>query len=270
MKLILSLLIILSSIYSISLGQVQNKLPVIESYLLLTDGVTVDTLYFGIDSAASDTLDYDFGEANLPPLPPQGAFDVRFVLPYENFSGEKSSWRDYRKGNSPYTGQVEHRIKFQRGFGDSMTVIYSLPQQINCTLQDLFGGVIFSTQLIGSGQYTIPNPDALQQAKLLVNYTNATVVENEKINLNDFNLSQNYPNPFNPSTTIKYTLSESQFVSLKVYDVLGKEVATLVNEEVIAGSYNVSFNANGLSSGIYFYSLIAGNITQTKSMILQK
>ncbi|MFZ1280312.1 MAG: T9SS type A sorting domain-containing protein [Ignavibacteriaceae bacterium] len=268
MKLILSLLLIFSSIYSLSFGQ--NQQPVIESYLILTDGVTVDTLYFGIDPAASDTLDYDLGEANLPPLPPQGAFDVRFVLPLNNFSGEKSSWRDYRNGNSPYTGQVEHRVKFQRGSGDSMTVIYSLPQEVNCTLQDLFGGVIFTTQFIGSGQFTIPNPDALQQAKLLVNYTNATDVEEDNLVADNFSLSQNYPNPFNPATSIQYSIAKNEFVSLKVYDVLGREVTTLINEEVSAGNYNVSFNASGLTSGIYFYTLSAGKISQTKSMILLK
>jgi photosystem II stability/assembly factor-like uncharacterized protein len=93
----------------------------------------------------------------------------------------------------------------------------------------------------------------------------------------NFILEQNYPNPFNPSTTIKYqipaSLNPSQggtLVTLKVYDVLGDEVATLVNEEKPAGSYEVSFNAAKLSSGIYFYSLQAGSYTQTKKLILMK
>ncbi len=85
-----------------------------------------------------------------------------------------------------------------------------------------------------------------------------------------FSLEQNYPNPFNPSTTIKYSIPTSEFVSLKVYDVLGNEVATLVNEEKPAGSYEVNFNAAKLSSGIYFYTLHAGSHTQTKKLILLK
>ena len=91
----------------------------------------------------------------------------------------------------------------------------------------------------------------------------------------DFSLEQNYPNPFNPSTKIKYTVpsvgtSLMKFVQLKVYDVLGNEVATLVNEEKTAGSYEVKFKAAGLSSGIYFYKLQAGNLVETKKMILMK
>jgi hypothetical protein len=91
-----------------------------------------------------------------------------------------------------------------------------------------------------------------------------------------FTLEQNYPNPFNPSTTIKYSIPTSEFVTLKVFDVLGNEVATLVNEEKPAGSYEVEFSAVvtsrdlSLSSGIYFYTLQAGSFVQTKKLILIK
>ncbi|MBK7629244.1 MAG: T9SS type A sorting domain-containing protein [Ignavibacteriales bacterium] len=83
-----------------------------------------------------------------------------------------------------------------------------------------------------------------------------------------FELAQNYPNPFNPSTSIQYAISNRQFVSLKVYDVIGNEVATLVNEEKPAGSYELHFDANGLSSGVYFYTINAGSFIETKKMIL--
>jgi len=85
---------------------------------------------------------------------------------------------------------------------------------------------------------------------------------------NEFDLSQNYPNPFNPSTKISWQSSVSSWQTLKVYDVLGKEVATLVDEYRIAGSYEINFNANSLSSGIYFYKLTAGSFVETKKMIL--
>jgi hypothetical protein len=85
-----------------------------------------------------------------------------------------------------------------------------------------------------------------------------------------FALEQNYPNPFNPSTSIQYRVSSNSQVSLKVYDVLGNEVATLVNEEKPAGSYEVKFDASGLTSGIYFYKLQAGSMVETKKMILMK
>ncbi len=70
-----------------------------------------------------------------------------------------------------------------------------------------------------------------------------------------FSLSQNYPNPFNPTTIIKFTISDLRFTILKIYDVLGNEVATLVNEEKVAGIYEVEFDATGIPSGIYFYRL---------------
>ena len=103
-------------------------------------------------------------------------------------------------------------------------------------------------------------------------FCNGTVaVEIDSSNLPDkFDISQNYPNPFNPSTTIKFQVPSSGIVSLKVYDVLGKEVATLVNEEKPAGSYEINFNASQLSSGIYFYKIQAGSFIQTKKMILLK
>ena len=83
-------------------------------------------------------------------------------------------------------------------------------------------------------------------------------------------LYQNFPNPFNSSTTIRYELPEEGFVSLKVYDVLGNEVASLINEERQAGYYSIEFNASDLSSGIYFYRLNTGNFSSTKKLLLLK
>jgi hypothetical protein len=85
-----------------------------------------------------------------------------------------------------------------------------------------------------------------------------------------FELAQNYPNPFNPTTLISYQLPVASDVSLKVYDVLGREVMTLVNGKQEAGSYNLNFNASNLSSGVYFYRLQAGNFVSTKKMMLVK
>ena len=87
---------------------------------------------------------------------------------------------------------------------------------------------------------------------------------------NEFALMQNYPNPFNPSTKIRYSLPEVSFASITIYDMLGNEVATLINDEQAAGSYEVDFNATGLSSGMYFYKLQAGSFIETKKMLLLK
>ncbi len=86
-----------------------------------------------------------------------------------------------------------------------------------------------------------------------------------------YELNQNVPNPFNPSTTISYSLKANSNVSIKIYNILGREVSTLVNERQNAGSYSISFNGSNLSSGVYFYSLIAdGNFVGTKRMLLLK
>jgi hypothetical protein len=98
--------------------------------------------------------------------------------------------------------------------------------------------------------------------------------------LDDFALYQNYPNPFNPTTRIEYRIASQEFVSLKVYDVLGNEIAALVNEENPAGIYEIEFSAEGVSAsggdtynlagGIYFYRLKVGAYIETKKMVLLK
>ncbi len=101
-------------------------------------------------------------------------------------------------------------------------------------------------------------------------WTDWTSVEENDQPVKSFKLFQNYPNPFNPATKIRYELPERSFITIRVYDVLGKEIATLVNEEKLSGSYEVEFNRNGLASGIYYYRITAGNFSQTKKMILLK
>ncbi len=99
--------------------------------------------------------------------------------------------------------------------------------------------------------------------------TDVQIEHNPQI-LESFSLEQNYPNPFNPKTTIKYQIPELSFVTLKVYDVLGREIVNLVNEEKPIGNYEVEFNATSLPSGIYFYRLQAGSFVESKKMILIK
>jgi hypothetical protein len=99
----------------------------------------------------------------------------------------------------------------------------------------------------------------------------ATNVEPISIDMpSTYLLQQNYPNPFNPSTTILFSIPTSEFVTLKVYDLLGREIATLVNENLSAGSYSYKFDASNLTSGVYFYKLQAGKYSETKKMLLSK
>ncbi len=98
----------------------------------------------------------------------------------------------------------------------------------------------------------------------------ATGVEQLSESPKDFKLYQNYPNPFNPSTRIKFDLPSSGYTSLKIYDMLGRETAELVNEELSAGSYEFSWNAHSLSSGIYFYELKTNDYSLRRKMMLIK
>ncbi len=130
------------------------------------------------------------------------------------------------------------------------------------------------------GIYKKPNTDTLYTATSFSIYEvtsssiteilNIVSVDNEITFPAEYILLQNYPNPFNPATTIRYQLPERSFVSIKVFDILGREVATLVNEEKPVGSYEVQFKGNSLTSGIYFYQLKAGDYSETKKMIFLK
>jgi len=118
------------------------------------------------------------------------------------------------------------------------------------------------------------NGRALAQTAVTLDANNVsspvvTVVENG-FAPQEFALFQNYPNPFNPSTRISYTIPKRDNLSIKIFNLLGSEVAELINGEIEAGSYDIDFNASSLSSGVYFYRLQAGNFVETKKMILIK
>ena len=107
--------------------------------------------------------------------------------------------------------------------------------------------------------------------KVVVVYTTPTSVQSiDSPNPDIFYLFQNYPQPFNPATTIKYQIPEFSFVTVKVFDLLGNEIVTLVNEKKLKGIYEVSFSADGLASGVYIYKLTAGNFTTSKKLIILK
>jgi parallel beta-helix repeat protein len=115
----------------------------------------------------------------------------------------------------------------------------------------------------------IPRPQGSAYDIGCYEFTGTTEVVQENIP-KSFKLFQNYPNPFNPTTKIEFQLSNSGFVSLKVYNVLGNEIKTLINEEMSVGKYDVEFNGESLSSGIYFYKITVGNFVDVKKMTLLK
>jgi hypothetical protein len=134
----------------------------------------------------------------------------------------------------------------------------------------------FNYKVVAIDKGLIPESSSAPDTGYFVCIWDSTTSLNENTHtLSRFILSQNYPNPFNPSTSIQYAIASRQFVTLKVYDVLGKEIATLVNEEKPAGNYEVDFNVvqeffSATASGVYFYQFKAGEYIETKKMILMK
>lgn len=243
------------------------------------------TLYFGLDQSATSGIDIHLGESDLPPYPPTGAFDARWLLPENNFIGTLSSWLDYRNvANFPFSGTIEHRFRFQSAMGaTTMFVSWDFPPDVTALIQDLSNGTNINVPISGSGTYQMNDFQSFNRLKLFVTYNNVVSVGDNYDELADtYKLEQNYPNPFNPTTKIKFAVppvetlrnassktdATSLQIILKVYDVLGNEIATLVNEYREAGRYEVEFEAESLSSGIYFYTLQAGSYIITKKMIL--
>jgi len=105
---------------------------------------------------------------------------------------------------------------------------------------------------------------------VLINLTLTDIPENDQNNPIEYSLEQNYPNPFNPATTISYSIPVPGLVQVKVFNIIGKEITTLVNEQKQPGEYNVEFNADELPSGVYLYRLQAGDFVKTEKMILLK
>ena len=127
-----------------------------------------------------------------------------------------------------------------------------------------FSGTLLATLIVSSNN---PSPDTVRisggDPAVLVEHVSSEIPK-------AFELLQNYPNPFNPSTKIGFKLQASGFTSLRIFDLLGREVATLVNEELRPGSYEAPWDASGFPSGIYFYTLTSGEFTETKKLVLVK
>ncbi len=129
-----------------------------------------------------------------------------------------------------------------------------------------------NTNEINETIYIVSKTDTQMVAKeiTLIGNPGTTAINNKSNKILSYKLYQNFPNPFNPSTTISYEIPKEGFVSLKIYDVLGRLVKTLVNKIVNSGDYNINFDASDIASGIYFYRLQAGDFVQSKKMILLK
>jgi hypothetical protein len=165
------------------------------------------------------------------------------------------------------------------GGARARNIFWQVAGQVTLGTTSQFEGIILSQTAINlqtgasvNGRLFAQTDVTLQQ-NAVTNPSGATAVGNESVPT-EFSLSQNYPNPFNPSTKIQYSLEKPGMVSLKIYDLLGSEVATLVDARQEVGSYTVPFNTNEgiltLASGVYFYRLEAGSFVSMKKLVLMK
>jgi photosystem II stability/assembly factor-like uncharacterized protein len=191
-------------------------------------------------------------------------------------------------GNTIYINVIDPNGGDTLLVGSSFTILWDSQNtsdvQIDYSIDDGLNWInlIDSIPSLGIYNWVVPNT-ITNQGKIKISdlndpgifdisdeafYIDYPVSVDDRDELFDYTLSQNYPNPFNPSTVISYQLPVVGFVTLKVYDLLGREVATLVNEEKLAGEYEIEFNDANLPSGIYFYQLKTGQFSETRKMIL--
>jgi hypothetical protein len=187
------------------------------------------------------------------------------ILPEESMFDEVY-WIVEKYGEGSYQGELT--FTFAEGILSTNQVfkLYTRPPR-----SDSGWSLISEASVISDTTLTFY--DITEPGQFVITVDTATSVSSEySTGPYEFSLMQNYPNPFNPTTSIQYALSSRQYVSLKVYDILGNEVTTLVNEYKPAGRYNVEFTIENeqLSSGVYFYKLTAGSYTAVKKMVLMK
>ena len=187
----------------------------------------------------------------LPPLPPAGGFDSRFQTDRDLvlFSATEHSGAK--------------RVLVQ-STGSPLTLSWHLRSEegVRYTLSTVNTANLFSSVAGDSGTITLPDSDL---RSLLLSFTSASVPVGLPA---QFSLSQNMPNPFNPSTRIRLSLPRPVYVSLKVFDLLGREVATLVNAMRPAGVYEEEWNASNIPTGVYLYRLVAGDFSDVKKMLI--
>ena len=155
-------------------------------------------------------------------------------------------------------------------FSQQSSLLYRISTDLFGSERKTLGSALNESRNSFTNYYTFRMLNLWGDPSILPKYDMAAEVKTEEIFPKDFMLYQNYPNPFNPFTTIQYSIPNTSNVTLKVYDILGNEIAILVNEEKPTGFYELTWNAENLPSGIYFYQLRAGDIVETKKMIILK
>ncbi len=161
-------------------------------------------------------------------------------------------------------GTVDNKFGINgSAYADSFSTDVDVDDEAHAVLVQSDGKIVaagFSQTTFGPAEFAV--------ARFLP--SNVTVIMNNEITPKSFVLCQNYPNPFNPTTNIRFQMAEPGFVTLEVYDVLGRKVTTLVHQKEAPGNYSVTFDGSRLASGVYFYRLVAGNYSETKKLMVVK
>lgn len=240
----------------------------VDLLLTVTSGSAVRTLHFGLSPAAGEGQDVLMGELELPPAPPAGAFDVRFTTRHLG-SDLQGLWNDYRAGTPQSSGATLYRLRFQPADGaQEIAFSYDLPAGVTGRLADRMGGIVVSHPMRGKGTCIVSQP-AIAELDMEIVWKDGAAGNREEMPA-VFGLLPSYPNPFNPSTTVQYSLAATGPVSLRVFDVTGREVAVLDEGIRQAGRHAIVWDASGIAGGVYFTRLTANEQTETRSMLLLK
>lgn len=225
-------------------------------------------LRFGLAPTATNGIDTALGESERPPLPPSGVFDARFVGSIIKMSLGEGVLRDYRFGDSATPTSCVHQLRYQCGTGTQIALDWDLPTTVHGRLQDVYTGALVDVAMTGKGGTIVTNPGVYSTLKMTVEYSGVTGWAEETPG-SKFALSQNFPNPFNPSTRINFSVESEGTASLKVFNILGEEVAALFEGIAEPGRlYSCVFTGEDLASGVYVAHMRAGQNTAMVKMLL--
>ncbi|MBI5476960.1 MAG: M6 family metalloprotease domain-containing protein [Ignavibacteriales bacterium] len=220
-----------------------NKDNISSTLKFSIDDSTEKELYFS-DSKGNDIINFE-----LPPVPPEEILDIRFKSNLVNSFGSIIDCYNEKQINT-YSSIVTIQ-------SDTYPIILQWSEKnksgLSIIIDEVVNGIVLNTHRINSDEEILIADSEVKELRIQFDKRNNLI--------DDFKLEQNYPNPFNPVTDIRYWISDVSQVSIKVFDVLGREVATLVNELKEQGEYTVRLNAEDLPSGVYFYSLQTVNLS---------
>jgi hypothetical protein len=240
------------------------------------NGNAQETVYFGLHPDATNGIDPALDEFELPPPDFFGTFDVRFISPPTRPASIGEGLRLNLLEFRTYTQIDTYKVRFQPGFGGyPISLAWSSGfVRVVCdsmVLVDEFGGNTIRRRMDVDSAASVTNTSL--STLLIIKYGAHPILDVPAAGRDGelprgFALAQNYPNPFNPSTAIRYEVPELARVTVAVYDILGREVALLVDRDEAPGAHEVRWEAGARPGGVYYYRIQAGAFSQTRTMLL--